>query len=243
MEGGTNDAAARLRYSWTFDGDDDLRHFNGVDFRVAFDDVGGMALLVIDSLALGPGGPAKSSGVFKTVDGVDPRIYYENDSSAVGWNPNEEHAFIRNGIAYALRCDLNGAQSSEPFVLVEYNNGGKGAMKAFDVQLTNEVYSSFSSDVTVGNLLAGPHPLDYIDGYYNTKNFCLEESMESDAYVIYCDRHNRMWARRDGTTWQFNHYPVLEGFWFPTLKAQPAAGTLVGWLSCLGIDAPTEDNV
>ena len=243
MEGGTNDAVARLRYSWTFDGDNDLKHFNGVDFRVAFDDAGGIVLLVIDGLALGPGGPAKSSGVFKTVDGVEPRIYYVNDSSAAGWNPNEEHAFIRNGIAYALRCDLNGARSSEPFVLVEYNNGGKGAMKAFDVQLTNEVYSSFSSDVTVGNLLAGPHPLDYIDGYYNTKNYCLEASMESDAYVIYCDRHNRMWARRDGTTWQFNHYPVLEGFWFPSLKEQPAAGTLVGWLSCLGIDSPTEDNV
>ena len=243
IAGGTSDAAARLRYSWTFDGEDDLEHIGGLNFRIALDDAGGMALLAAKCLALGPGGPAKSSGVFKTVDGVEPRVYYVNDSSAAGWNPNEEHAFIRNGIAYALRCDLNGARSSEPFVLVEYNNGGKGAMKAFDVQLTNEVYSSFSSDVTVGNLLAGPHPLDYIDGYYNTKNYCLEASMESDAYVIYCDRHNRMWARRDGTTWQFNHYPVLEGFWFPSLKEQPAAGTLVGWLSCLGIDSPTEDNV
>ena len=243
VAGGSNDATKRLRYSWTFDSDDDLKHIGGVDFRVAFDDAGGMALIAIECLALGPGGPAKSSGTFKAVDGIEPRIYYENNISAIGYNPNEEHAFMRGGVAYALRCDLNTAESSEPFVLVEYNSGGKGAMKAFDIQLTNEVYSSFASDVTVGNLLAGPHPLDYIDGYYNTKNFCVEESEGADSYVVYRDRHNRMWARRDGTTWQFNHYPVLEGFWFPTLEEQPATGTLVGWLSCLDITSPTRDNI
>ncbi|MDB6137437.1 MAG: hypothetical protein JWO94_509, partial [Verrucomicrobiaceae bacterium] len=50
-------------------------------------------------------------------------IYYQNDSSKVGYNPNEEHALIVAGRAYALRDDLNTASTSQPFVLLAYTNG------------------------------------------------------------------------------------------------------------------------
>ena len=61
-------------------------------------------------------------------------IYTQNDPALPGYNPNEEHALMLGGQAYALRDDLNktaatvpavltGASatySSEPFVLVDY---------------------------------------------------------------------------------------------------------------------------
>ena len=244
VAGSTNDTVNRMRHSWTFDNQGDLVHIQGIDSRFAIDSASGATITAEKCLALGPGGPSRTSGTISAVDGVVPRIYYENDSAAVGYNPNEEHAFVRAGedeyTVWALRCDLNTTNSSEPFVLVEYNDNGKGAMKVFDVSLIDDVYTNLSSSVTVGNLLYGPHPLDFIDGYYNTKNYCLEPSTDKDSYVVYRDRHNRMWARRDGFTYQFNYYPVQEGFWFPSLDAgkQPDVGTLVGWMSCTSIPNP-----
>ena len=234
--GGTNEKIERLRHSWTFDHSGDIVHVPGLDTRSALDDASGRTLVARNCLALGPGGPGRSSGAFATLDNVEPRVYVQNNPNAVGWNPNEEHAFMFGGVAYALRCDLNTTNSSEPFVLVEYNAGGKGAMKAFDVVATNSLYPSFESDVTAGNLLSGPHPLDFFEDYYNQKNYCEETATGDDRWVVYRDRHNRMWARRDGTTRQYNYYPVQEGFAFPSLDAQPARGTLVPWLSCLGKD-------
>ncbi|MBR4654009.1 MAG: hypothetical protein IKO72_11680 [Kiritimatiellae bacterium] len=235
--GGMNESTERRRYSWTFDTAGDLGHIAGVDFRMSADDGSGRTLTSYGCLAVSPGGPCRSNGTIAALDGIAPRIYVQNNPDGIGYNPNEEHAFVREESAgytvYALRCDLNRADSSEPFVMVEYSAGGKGAMRMFYVTLTNDVYNTLASEVTVGNLLAGPHPLDYLDGYYNTKNYCQELSLENDSYVIYRDRLNRMWARRDGTTMQFNYYPVLDGFYFPSLPAteQPEVGTLVGWMA------------
>ncbi|MBI4325987.1 MAG: hypothetical protein HY674_12070, partial [Chloroflexi bacterium] len=51
-------------------------------------------------------------------------IYYENDPTQTGYNPNEEHAAMVGGTAYATRDDLNitsgASYSSEPFVFVAY---------------------------------------------------------------------------------------------------------------------------
>ncbi|MDB6033638.1 MAG: hypothetical protein JWM16_3976, partial [Verrucomicrobiales bacterium] len=51
-------------------------------------------------------------------------IYYQNDRALPGVNPNEEHAIMQGGQAFALRDDLNVTNSSGftslPFVLLSY---------------------------------------------------------------------------------------------------------------------------
>ena len=34
-------------------------------------------------------------------------IYFQNDATLPGYNPNEEHALMQGGQVYALRNDLN----------------------------------------------------------------------------------------------------------------------------------------
>ncbi|MDD2598333.1 MAG: hypothetical protein PHO37_03785 [Kiritimatiellae bacterium] len=93
--------------------------------------------------------------VFSTVD-----LYRQPDRNLDGYNPNEEHALIVNGIAYALRADLNqndaddpDAYTSEPFVLVEYRDAdtGRRCMKAFQVVPENDMYR-FSSFMEAGQM-------------------------------------------------------------------------------------------
>ena len=62
----------------------------------------------------------------------------QNNSTLAGYNPNEEHALMLAGQAYALRDDLNdtsaSSYSSAPSVLVEYTDSdSRLAMKAFKV--------------------------------------------------------------------------------------------------------------
>lgn len=49
-------------------------------------------------------------------------VYYQNDATQPGFNPNEEHALLLGKSAYALRDDLNSASTSEPFVLLAYTH-------------------------------------------------------------------------------------------------------------------------
>jgi len=66
-------------------------------------------------------------------------IYYRNTPGDTGYNPNEEHALMLGGQAFALRDDLNVTAagpnySSEPMVLLKYvANDGRPAMRPFRV--------------------------------------------------------------------------------------------------------------
>lgn len=65
-------------------------------------------------------------------------IYTQNDLLLPGYNPNEEHALMLGGQAYALRDDLNvttgAGYSSQPFVLLDYTAAdGRPSMRAFKV--------------------------------------------------------------------------------------------------------------
>ena len=65
-------------------------------------------------------------------------IYVQNDDTAPGYNPNEEHAIMAGGQAFALRDDLNvtavSGYTSEPFVLVDHDGSdGRPEMAAFKV--------------------------------------------------------------------------------------------------------------
>ena len=72
-------------------------------------------------------------------------IYTQNDPTLAGYNPNEEHAVMIGGQAYALRVDLNlvnsaapvvpgTTYSSAPFVLLDYTESdARPALRAFQV--------------------------------------------------------------------------------------------------------------
>lgn len=102
-------------------------------------------------------------------------IYVQNDASKPGYNPNEEHALIRAGRAYALREDLNiysnglktqpasyssAKYTSEPYVLLAYTDASdqRPKMRAYQVVRSNSAYD-FSYTATAGTLLSKPYPL------------------------------------------------------------------------------------
>jgi hypothetical protein len=93
------------------------------------------------------------------------RIYVQNDPTAPGYNPNEEHALMIGGRAWALRDDLNittqNGYSSAPFVLVDYFEAdGRPAMRAFHV-LREKPSSGILFDYVAeaGRILQAPMPL------------------------------------------------------------------------------------
>ncbi|MEI6676592.1 MAG: hypothetical protein WCO57_15590, partial [Verrucomicrobiota bacterium] len=104
-------------------------------------------------------------------------VYVQNDSSKPGYNPNEEHAFMLSGRAYALREDLNvytnslvtqpaspnykaANYTSEPYVLVAYTDVSdkRPSIHAYQV-LRSNASCSFDYPATAGTLLVKPYPL------------------------------------------------------------------------------------
>lgn len=87
-------------------------------------------------------------------------IYFQNDPNLHGYNPNEEHALMLTGRAYALRDDLNApGVSSEPYALVEYDApDGRPAMAVFEVLRETEE-DRFVYPATAGAKLQAPMPL------------------------------------------------------------------------------------
>ena len=238
----TADLALVRRYS--FDSGSDIVAVSGTPNRFAFDSVAYKRLLSHGALKMSPGAPHLYSGLVQSGGVVAPEVYWQNDDSADGFNPNDEHAFLTEGpsgwIVHALRCDLASEAGSQPFVLVQYEDDGVGAMRVYGVVLTNEVYSALGADRTAGLMLTPPHPLDTLDMAGNPKNFALTiptlatnsfGEVTTDREVVYFDRHSRMWARRDGKADAYYYYASMKGFWFPDVSEQPAVGTLVPWLS------------
>lgn len=100
------------------------------------------------------------------------QIYYQNDPAQPGYNPNEEHAVMLGGQAYALRTDLNqtaatnsalpfGGYSSAPFVLLGYTDGdGRPSMRVYGVlREIPEAGQAFDYVVTAGQMVQAPMPL------------------------------------------------------------------------------------
>ncbi|MFM8422106.1 MAG: hypothetical protein ACKOEQ_18505, partial [Verrucomicrobiota bacterium] len=96
-------------------------------------------------------------------------IYYENDRTRPGYNPNEEHAMMIGGQGWALRDDLNITTatsdfSSLPFVLISYfGPDNRPSMAAFRV-LREKPSAGWIFDYVVdaGTILQAPMPLPLI---------------------------------------------------------------------------------
>jgi hypothetical protein len=102
------------------------------------------------------------------------RIYYQNDPTADGYNPNEEHALMQGGQAFALRDDLNltpsnpsvsQPYSSQPFVLIEYTDfDGRPSQHAFQVRReAPELGITFDYETKAGTILQAPMPLPLLE--------------------------------------------------------------------------------
>jgi hypothetical protein len=71
---------------------------------------------------------------------ADWQLYFQNNSSQAGFNPNDEHALRRpfgaGEAVFALRDDLGTPTTSEPFVLIRYRDpasSGQWRMKVWQV--------------------------------------------------------------------------------------------------------------
>ena len=176
----------------------------------------------------------------KAYPGLNPRIYVQNDDTAAGYNPNEEHALLISGIAYPLRCDLNEPTTSDPFMLVEYSPDAswRRAMDAYRVVATNDLYPDFSQAIEAGKMIQPPAPLRSILPDNCAKTHCDK----TDEPFLFRDRKRYLWAQQakdDGGALSVGmrfFYPNEPGFWYPQFSAgnQPEALREMPWLSALG---------
>jgi hypothetical protein len=160
-----------------------------------------------------------------------PSIYQQNNPGLPGYNPNEEHALVLGGVAYALRHDLNTATSSEPYVLVDYLDPAtlRPRMLVFRVLATNEVYT-FDRALTAG------HPIEPIMPLGALPLCTLTDSPTQPP--AWRDRKLAWWAVSAGdddgpatAVMQF-YYQMQPTFYFPALPAsqQPRVGQELPWL-------------
>ncbi|MBQ6915848.1 MAG: hypothetical protein IJQ65_09005, partial [Kiritimatiellae bacterium] len=228
--------------------DDDLATL-GTDGRTRIaTDAKGNTLRSSDCATLGMGAPKAFSLSLAADGGIAPEVYYQNVQGAVGFNPNEEHAFLEaNGSEYvlwALRNDLNQYGLSEPVVMVMYSRNGKGAMQAYRIADANTAHPDFTKAVTVGNLMLPPGPIGKVPGWGTDNDLAVTLSSADDASVVYIDRKNQMWARRDGMAFAAYSYPLQPGFYCPSLgDNQLPEGTVVGWMNCTEIPAPSATDI
>jgi hypothetical protein len=113
------------------------------------------------------------------------KIYVQNDATQPGYNPNEEHALMQGGQAYALRDDLNltdpavpavlqspeATYSSDPFVLLEYTESdGKPAVRPFHVVREKpEAGITFEYQKRAAQILQPPMPLPLLGAAFAPK--------------------------------------------------------------------------
>mgnify|MGYP001148894300 CR=1 FL=1 len=108
-------------------------------------------IVIASGLGSGDLGPSQQAG----------SIYYQNDATQPGFNPNEEHALMLGSRAYALRDDLNDDSStSEPFVLLAYTSAAddRPSMDVYEVLRETFAYP-LRYDAIAGTKVQPPGPL------------------------------------------------------------------------------------
>ena len=184
-----------------------------------------------------------------TSEQANGSVYVQNNPALPGYNPNEEHALMVQGNAYALRDDLNSiTTSSQPFVLIQYTEPvtARPAMRAFQVLRANATYPLIY-DKIAGTPAQPPMPLTSLppplkpDG--KARNTEITET--STAFPLLPDPapsgtpvapaiYNRFtFEDRKGTHWIYRgahaggspsfgmkyYYHLQQGFYFPALPA------------------------
>ena len=192
-------------------------------------------------------------------------LYFQNDSTLPGYNPNEEHALMLAGRVYALRDDLNvtagPAYTSEPFVLLSYidPSDSRPAVEVYEVvreDAGNGVL--FDYPVTAGSQIPAPMPLPLlplpVDGNGNVRNVevpgIVDLAPDRSAPVALYDRFT--FEDRKGFIWVYRgphnggaptlgmqfYYRMQESFFVPGETSQPAVGTALPYLRPLSAGVP-----
>ncbi|MEI6605469.1 MAG: hypothetical protein WCP35_09175 [Verrucomicrobiota bacterium] len=142
-------------------------------------------------------------------------IYYQNDASQPGFNPNEEHALLLGGRAYALRDDLNDATTtSKPFVLLAYTNTDdlRPSIDIYQVVRETSTYPLVYAAIA-GTKTQPPQPLSILplplDSTGNVSNYEVEvladaataaDAPTSYASFTFKDRQGYDWTYRGSHT-------------------------------------------
>ncbi|MFZ9937726.1 MAG: hypothetical protein ACO3JG_11825, partial [Luteolibacter sp.] len=108
-------------------------------------------IVIASGIGTGDLGPSQQAG----------SIYYQNDATQPGFNPNEEHALMLGSRAYALRIDLNAASTtSEPFVLLAYTSAADQRPSMDVYELLRETFEyPLRYDAIAGTKVQPPGPL------------------------------------------------------------------------------------
>ncbi len=145
----------------------------------------------------------------------DLSIYFQNNPTNVGFNPNDEHAVKIDDKVYALRDDLGAAQTSDPFVLVKYHSSpGRGpwSYSVFRV-VSEEAPYFFSYPFRAGTPLQPVYPI-------STMPYSFSNTGVSGPF--WQDRKTNFWARAagddGGTAKIVMHwfYVADDSFYFPS---------------------------
>lgn len=196
------------------------------------------------------------------------RIYYENNETNIGFNPNDEHALLLGDSAWAIRDDLGTAKTSRPFVLLRYTAAdARPAMRVFQVQredldLVDPI--QFNYKIEAGKIVQGPMPLSLLKiptwpdssapknfeeaptATPNPSNTTASKPAHYAGYTIQ-DRKGNLWCYRgphtneDAASVGFQlkfFYPFQSSFYIPGVSSQPAVGTAMPYLR----DTPSSGN-
>ena len=181
-------------------------------------------------------------------------IYYQNNPAQPGYNPNEEHALVQGGQAFALRDDLNitstNGFTSLPFVLLDYVEAdGRPAVRPFKVLREKpEAGITFDYARTAGTILQAPMPLPLLEkplapkvvgqppknlnteiGAYTVSSSARTTSGNFEAHQL--TTPERHFAKRfDPLALQDAQNPAAPVWFFPT---NISATSLSGWVSDL----------
>ena len=136
-------------------------------------------------------------------------IYYQNDRTAAGYNPNDEHAVLIGGQLFAIRDDLNitgsdpDTYSSDPYVLLEYEGADeRPAISVFKVLREKpEEAILFDYISEAGLLLQAPMPLPLLPKPLdaNGNNFNTEPTVAAGDFPV-------NWVDAQDANGSFEHY-------------------------------------
>jgi hypothetical protein len=178
------------------------------------------------------------------------RIYVQNDRRSLGFNPNEEHAMMIGGRAWALRDDLSTPTSSEPFVLLRYtaNEDSRPAIRPFRVRReAPEQGILFDYIAEAGKVLQAPMPLPILPVPMKDNRSVNLETLDdrtdpapdtgSPAHYdrfTFQDRKGTYWVYRGPhdeatptSTASFSmkyYYTTMDSFFFPQEQVTVAVG-------------------
>lgn len=155
-------------------------------------------------------------------------LYFQNDPTQAGFNPNDEHADFfpsttgtgQNAI-FALRDDLLG--NSEPYVLLKYRSlvDNEWTMKVYEVLRNGFGFDFQKFEGVAGNPFFAPYPVRLLGN-------CDGTTGSGDAYFE--DYKFNTYAKSEGTIKARFYYPLQPGFyWDEDLYGPIKSGSCVAW--------------